>query len=400
MRTLLLAVLLVCATTALAETPPPGLPALVRVLVRTRDPAIHRDVLHGIQEALEGRRHVPMPEGWRAVAHRLTTSSDAEVRQRALALSVLFGDRQALEQMRELLVDRHAVRAVRQQALQVLLEARDPKLVAALQALAADPAMRREAIRALAAYGDKATPQVILRQYASFTADERADAIQALASRPTYASALLDALERGRVRRTDVSAFTVRQILALHDPQISARLTRLWGTIRPASQEKAALMGRYKKYLGSGALVGADPAHGRQLFVKTCASCHRLFGEGGDVGPELTGSQRANLDYILENVLDPSAVVAKDYQMTVIETKDGRVITGIIKAENDKSLTVQTQNEKIIVPKSEIESRTKSPLSMMPEGLWKDLSDEDVRDLVGYLASPHQVPLPHEAKGK
>jgi putative heme-binding domain-containing protein len=399
MRILPLAAVIFCSTAALAATPP-GLPALVRVLGRTHDPAVQRDVLRGIQEALEGRRHVPMPEGWQTVAHALTASPDAEVRQRALALSVLFGDRQALEQMRQLLADRHAALAVRQDALKVLLDARDPKLVAALQALVADPAMRREAIRSLAAYGDRQTPQIILKQYASFTPDEKTDAIHTLASRPAYARALLDALEKGVIRRTDVSAFTVRQVLAFHDPKVSARLTRLWGTIRPASQEKAALMARYKKYLGSGALVGADPSHGRQLFAKTCASCHKLFGEGGDVGPELTGSQRANLDYILENVLDPSAVVAKDYQMTVIETRDGRIITGIIKAENDKSLTVQTQNEKIIVPKNEIESRARSPLSMMPEGLWKDLSDEDVRDLVGYLASPHQVPLPHGAKGK
>jgi putative heme-binding domain-containing protein len=373
---------------------------LVRLLGRVEDAAVQRDVLRGIQEALEGRRQVPMPDGWPRVARKLAGSPDADVRQRALALSVLFGNRQALEQMRQLLVDRRAAVAPRQDALKALLDAKDARLVPALRALLADAAMRREALRALAAYGDKTTPQVILRHYRSFTAGEKADAIQTLSSRPAYAQALLDALETGRVRRTDVSAYTVRQLLAFHDAKISARLTRLWGTIRPASQEKAALMARYKKLLGSGALVGADPAHGRQLFVKTCASCHKLFGEGGDVGPELTGSQRANLDYVLENVLDPSAVVAKDYQMTVIGTKDGRVITGIIKAENDKSVTVQTQNEKIVLPKGEIESRAKSPLSMMPEGLWSNLSDDDVRDLVGYLASPSQVPLPKEGKGK
>ena len=123
------------------------------------------------------------------------------------------------------------------------------------------------------------------------------------------------------------------------------------------------------------------------------ASCHRFFGEGGDVGPELTGSQRANLDYILENILDPSALVASEYQVTVLTTKEGRVITGIIKQESDRAVTLQTQNEKITLPKNEIEDRQRLTVSMMPEGLLDPLGKDEVRDLVAYLASTRQVPL-------
>jgi putative heme-binding domain-containing protein len=108
----------------------------------------------------------------------------------------------------------------------------------------------------------------------------------------------------------------------------------------------------------------------------------------------LTGSQRANLDYVLENVLDPSAVVAKDYQVTVLELKDGRVLTGLVRQENDRTLTLQTQNDKVTMPKRDIESRTKSAASMMPEGMLDKLTNDEVRDLVAYLASPEQVPLP------
>ena len=137
---------------------------------------------------------------------------------------------------------------------------------------------------------------------------------------------------------------------------------------------------------------------GRALFGQHCATCHRLFGEGGQIGPELTGSQRANLDYVLENVLDPSAVVPADYQVTILQTKDGRVITGIIKTETDKVVSVQTQNELLQLPRNEIDERQKSPLSMMPEGLLATLKDEEVRDLVAYLASPEQVVLPKDGK--
>src|SRR5262249_37119914 len=129
-----------------------------------------------------------------------------------------------------------------------------------------------------------------------------------------------------------------------------------------------------------------------RVFAKTCAACHRLFDDGGAVGPDITGAQRNNLDYVLENLLDPSALVYGDYQVTTVETKDGRVLNGIVKREDDKAITLQTQKQAIVLPKDEIEHRVKSPLSLMPEGLLANLKDEEVRDLIGYLASPKQVP--------
>ncbi|HEV3258852.1 MAG TPA: PVC-type heme-binding CxxCH protein [Gemmataceae bacterium] len=375
-----------------------GLPSLVRLLGRVDDPATQRDVLRGVQDALEGRRQVAMPRGWPDVYQKLTGSSETEVRERALDLAVLFGDEQALASLRKTLIDPKAATAARQHALQTLLYKKKPDLVPLLQTLVSDRGLRGPAIRGLAAYGDDATPRVILRRYASLTDLEKSDAIQTLASRPVYALALLKAVERGRVSRRDLSAFTVRQIMGLKDKQVDDKLAQVWGTIRPASQEKAALMDKYRTLLTPDYLKQADRSRGRLVFAQTCASCHRLFGEGGDIGPELTGSQRANLDYVLDNVLDPSAIVPQDYQVTVVETKDGRVLTGIIKQENDKTVTVQTQNERVIVPSDEIETRTKSSISMMPEGLLAKLSNEEVRDLVAYLASPAQVPLPKKSR--
>src|SRR5205823_4414017 len=157
---------------------------------------------------------------------------------------------------------------------------------------------------------------------------------------------------------------------------------------------RAALTAKYKALLTPESLRTADLSKGRAVFVKNCATCHRLFGEGAKIGPELTGSQRANLDYVLENVLDPSAVVPKEYQVTVFELKSGRVLQGIITQETERAVTVQTQNEAVVVPKEEIETRTETKTSMMPEGLFDKLTNEEVRDLVAYLASLAQVPLP------
>jgi putative heme-binding domain-containing protein len=116
-----------------------------------------------------------------------------------------------------------------------------------------------------------------------------------------------------------------------------------------------------------------------------------LFGEGGKIGPDITGAQRTNLDYLLENLVDPSAAVAKDYQMETIATTGGRTITGLVVEESRTAITIQTVNEKLVVPADEIEERATSQVSLMPDGLLEKLTAEQVRDLIGYLSGTAPV---------
>ena len=182
---------------------------------------------------------------------------------------------------------------------------------------------------------------MILKTYPTFTDAEKEDAVQTLAARPVWALELLDAIEKGTVPRRDVSAFIARQMQGLKDKRVVERLDKVWGKIQPASAQRMALTAKYKAILTDDALAKADPSKGRQMFVKNCASCHKLYDAGGDVGPALTGAQRSNLDYILENVLDPSAVVPNDYKVNVIQLLNGRLINGIVKSETDKAITVR-----------------------------------------------------------
>jgi putative heme-binding domain-containing protein len=186
----------------------------------------------------------------------------------------------------------------------------------------------------------------------------------------------------------------IRQLQSLDDKTVSGRLAKVWGEVRPASADKQQRIGQFKERLSEGTLKLADLAHGRAVYAKTCASCHKLFDEGGRVGPELAGSQRTSLDYLLDNVLDPSAIVPREYRAHVLRLADGRVVQGVIVEETPQIVVVQTPNETVRVPAGDIETRKESGLSMMPEGLLDRMSAEEVRDLVGYLASPQQVPLP------
>jgi putative membrane-bound dehydrogenase-like protein len=376
---------------SLADT---DLPSLVKVLSQAEG-EVRLDVLKGMHDALHGRRNVAMPKEWNAVSREMQNSS-GEVRELTLRLGLIFGDPEALAVLRKTVADTSAATAARQSALQALVQLPDQELPPVLHSLLTDRAVRGAALRGLAAYKDDKTPRLILEHYKSFTDAEKADAVTTLASRLVYARALVEALEKGPVSRNDLDAFTVRQLLGYKDKDLSERLTKVWGTIRPPAEEKKTLIARYKKMLTPEYVKAADLSRGRSLFNRNCASCHFLFDSGAKIGPELTGGQRANLDYILENVIDPSAVVARDYQVSVVVTKSGRVVNGIVKREDDRTLVLQTPNDVVTVPKTEIEERKVSPLSLMPEGILTKLKDDEVRDLIAYLASPKQVPLPRD----
>lgn len=375
------------------QAPAQGLNTIVELLGKLDDPVAQADVLRGMAEALKGRREVPMPHGWHELYGKLQKSPSPEVRNTAAGLAIVFGDADAVAALRLRVSDVKADTAGRIEAIAALAEAHDGPLGKILLALLDDPALRGAAVRTLAGYSENGTAEAILGRYGKFTEAERKDAISTLSSRKAWGVALLDAVESGKIPHADVSAFTVRQLSGLHDAALDKRIQKFFGTVRPPAKDKAALISLYKRTFRPDMLAKANLSNGRAIFNKTCAPCHTLFDSGGHVGPELTGSQRANIDYVLENVVDPSAVVAKDYFMTVIETNDGRTITGIIKQETDKSLTIRDTTQDLTLLKTDIKRQKTSAISMMPEGLLEGLSTADARDLIGYLASPVQVPM-------
>lgn len=369
------------------------LAALVQLLL-TADQPLTAATLLGMHTALQARRQVAMPKGWESVYDRLAASQDPEIRKRAMLLALVFGDQHARNMLRDLVADSQADPTARVQAIEALVQAKAPDLAPLLHGLLDSEPVRVAALRALAAIDHDGTPAAILERYGRLDAASRQEALATLSARARFAVALVDAIEAGTVPRPDVSAFHIQQLQNLKSEDLQKRLASVWGVARPTAADRVALIAQFKQQLTPDKLAQADVGHGRAVFARTCAACHTLFDAGGKIGPELTGAQRSNLDYVLSNALDPSAVVARDYQMTLVQTSDGRVLSGIIKREDDFSLEVQSATELVVVPKGEIESRQSTSSSMMPEGLLLSLSSDEVRDLVAYLASPHQVPLP------
>ena len=371
------------------------LPAVVAALGSTTDVELQREILTQMMASFEGRVDIPMPESWKTTYDALLKSDQQEIRDRANQLAVLFGDQRVFPPMRSLLGDANQELARRQQALSVLVKGQDKAAVAVLQtdAVLGNADLQAAAVRALATLGNDSTPALLLERYGKFPNELQMDVVSTLVSRPVWTKLLLTKIAEGTVPSRDLHAFHVRQIVTFNDSTLNEMLKKHWGEIRESSADRKAQAAALKKDLGPKVIAKANLENGRRVYSKTCQNCHRLFGTGGQIGPDITGSNRANLDYLLENVLDPSAVVGRDYQVTVVALQNGQVIQGLLKQETDSALTIQTINDKVVVPKSEIEERTLSNVSMMPERQLETLTKDEVRDLVAYLASPGQVVL-------
>ena len=391
MKSLALALLLVsaAASTRAADT----LGSLVRLLAETRDPQVQLDVLRGLRDATQGRSRLAMPAGWSAVETSLAASSNPEVRSLGRTLGLTFGSPTALEALRNLLRDPQADPGQRQEALRALAGIRDATLPATLQGLLREPSMRGAAVRGLAGFDDPNTPAALLGVYASLAGTERRDALNTLASRPAYATPLLAAVEAGKVPSKDLTAEVIRQLRNLKDEAVLATLTRVYGAVREVAADKQAEIDRYRRIWGAGGSTPGDAIRGRTVYAKVCQQCHTLFDAGGKVGPDLTGSNRNDLDYVLQNILDPNAVIPNEYRASTIDLKDGRVLTGIVKQQDDRTLVVATANETLTLARSDVSEIVQGQLSMMPEGLLQPLADQDFRDLIYYLGRTGQTPL-------
>jgi len=375
-------------------------------------------------DGLRGRTGLTAPKEWEGAFANfdelIERRPDAKERAGELldlrtALAVAFGDQRVFPQLRAQVADTSLPVERRQAALQTLAAGRDVALGGLLFNLLDDPALRLSAIRGVGflpttqetkeparRQDGEAAATALLSRYAVFSPEEKSAAINALATRAVWASALLDAVKDGGINRAEVPSFVARQIADFKDEALTAKLEAVWGKVGGAAlgPEMAKMAeeehAKWKKLLTPDFLKGANRSAGRALYATSCGQCHVLFGQGGNIGPDLTGSNRANLEYLLENVTNPNALIGADYELHVLALKDGRSVAGMIRKATDSALTVQTITAEEVVAKADIAEQNKPGLSMMPMGLFTALTNEQVRDLVGYLASPAQVPLPGE----
>ena len=363
-------------------------------LLSNTDLALRLQLLEGVRDGLKslGRNAVTKPKNWDEAFAAIDAAKDAKLNDYIAQIGQLFGDAKAAEAQLAVLKDTAAPIERRRQILTAFARDAYAAALPVVLSLLDEPAVRRDAIRALASFDDPQVAATLINRYAKFSAAEKAEVVSTLSARRSTASALVAELKKNTIPKTDVTAFDARQLYRVLGPSF----VEFWGPITQLASDKQAEMAKYKAMLTDPVIAKANTGHGRAIFERTCIACHMLYGAGGIVGPDLTGSNRANLDYILSQILNPSEVMQESYQLVIVTTRDGRTLSGTVAAEDNQQLTLRLVGQDSIITKSEILSREKSPISMMPEGLLKTLKDDEVRDLIAYLRTTAQVPLPKQ----
>lgn len=342
-------------------------------------------ILEGMLSGMEGRTDLKMPESWKKTEEKLLASPQS--RDLTLAISELFGDVEATQRAFANLENKSLSLDLRKKALQTLASQQRHDLIGKLPLLLEDQGLRLEAIRAVAAFDQDNLGRTLIEKYPTFNPEEKTEAVLALSSRPRYGNMLTREIREGRIPKREIPANVARQLLRV----VGSGFVEVWGPIEQVPHDEAAYE-KYRNILTAESLAAADLKAGKALFRQSCGSCHKMFGEGGDLGPDLTGSNRTDVDYILLNVLEPSAEIQDDYKMVVITTRDGRTYTGNIIAENQRQVTLRVVGQDpIIINKSGIQNREITPVSMMPPGLFEHLSEKEIVNLVGYLQTQRKI---------
>ena len=383
-----------------AAVDPALLPPLVARLADDADPDLAKLIIGELRRGAEQWGKTEAPPRWADVVRRYGESDDAQVREQVRFLSITFGDASIFPVLRQTARDGEQPPAARREALTALAQGRDEQLLGLCLDLLDAPQLRADAMPLLARFDSDEIAAAVIGRYGDWPDSHRRAAIDLLISRPRLAHQLLDSIESGdAIPPTDLTAVHVGRIRGLGDESLLERLGEIWGTVRPTSEAIREEIDRLSGELSAETLAEADPSLGRALYAKSCGQCHTLFGQGGNLGPDLTGADRGNVRYWLENILDPNAVVGKDYQTVSVLTEDGRVVTGLLRQETDVAVVLEDAEKRVTIPRGEIEQMRPNDQSLMPEGLLQGLRDTEIAGLVAYLRSPGQVPLPGQVPG-
>jgi putative membrane-bound dehydrogenase-like protein len=382
----------------LAENSDAGLRACAWLL-DTAPGAAEVDLLvKGMDLALEGRQLAQVPAVLEKQIDKLRAERPDDLKRLRLALRL--GSAPAYADALKRVSDPKTPEGTRLSLVEVLGQAGRAECVPALLTLfeqaKGDP-LRKALLAALQPYTDTRIGESLLRHYPKLSADLRGRAQALLASRPASARALVQAVEAGHISAKEIGLDPVRQLAQHKDKELLKLVEKYWGRVGAATAgEKVTRI----RYIATALTRGkGDPAAGVALFDKHCASCHTLFGRGTKLGPDLTTADRKNREWLLLNVVDPSAVVRLEYAAYNVVTADGRVLSGLIAEATPQAVTlVDAKNERTVLPRDQIDQMNPSPTSLMPEKLLDTLSDQELRDLFSYIQS--DAPPPQAKQGQ
>lgn len=367
---------------------PADLASATQLLKLAPSAALAKPLLNGFTEGLRGRSLTDLPSKLTDIVAQYRS----RLGENTLSLALRRGNEQAQEQVILRMKDPQTDFQELQEYVQIAREVHLPKMVPALLELVknnqSSPAIRQGALLALSRYPDPEIGRQVADWYPDRLRAERdvRDAAQdLLTSRPEWAACLLEKIRDTRqVAAEDLPREKVQQLLLLSDEAIRRQVLEVWPDAQPLSaEEKTASIARIR------AVVNRQPGQaeiGKALFARSCGSCHRLFDQGGTLGPELTGYERKNLDYLLLHIVDPGADIREGYVNFSLTTTSGQHLSGLIDDDTGQQVRLRSLSGTVSTfSREQIQQLRALPVSPMPERLLDPLSEEELQHLFAYL---------------
>ncbi len=358
--------------------------------------------LDGLIEGYRGRTQ--SPGAWTtAFLEKMTQHGDGAVVGRARQLGTMWGDLVAVEKSIQVAMDTQSSEEARVSALGSLRGQKSDivrdGLIRVLKSRTPEK-VRLEVLRSLSEVGGDPVAPAILSQWENFTPTVRRTAAEVMSSRTGWALPFLAAVQAKRVAIADIPPTVIRALSTGKDEAVRAKALQVIGRFHETNADKMKVIAEKKALILTPHEV--DFKAGHEIAQKLCLSCHKLYGEGGEVGPDLTGVGRSSLDALLSNVIDPNQIIGHGYENVEVETKDGRVVSGRMVENSDSRVRLLAAGPKEeIVGKAEIASLRVSEISVMPEGL-EQMPDADFRNLIWFILNPPKEgkPISIELKDK
>lgn len=346
-------------------------------------------LLSAVMEAFKGRKIENMPENLRRAISQAGSKSDLGAIGARLRLGAGTQDDFA-SAIQLVLTEEVKLKPQRIEMLKALGDSGSRDSVEPLLKVARSSqwhSVRRTALQALQNYDEPSIGRTIVSAYDELPSDQgvRPTALEVLSRRAPWAGEMLQAVESGKISKADVPFEVVQRLRLYREANINTAVQKLWGEARQTPKEKQERIGAIAKLLASGK---GNALEGKNVFNSTCATCHKLHAQGQTIGPDLTGYERDNLDFLLLAIVDPNAGIREEYTNFELETSDGLLLTGFVTERAAQSVTIEdSQQGRTTVPKDKIKSLQASSVSRMPEGLLDSLSEQQIRDLFAYLQS-------------
>ncbi len=225
----------------------------------------------------------------------------------------------------------------------------------------------------------------VLSAYPRLSAELKAKAVNLLTHRTSWTKSLLDSIAAKQLPTTVLNVTQLRKLQQSRDPDVLARVKAVWGTIRDRRDPKHERVAVDIRSLVRK--TPGDPVAGQAVFKRVCSLCHKIYGEGQDVGPDLTSNGRNDFDQLISNVFDPSLVIGPGYQATTLATTEGRILTGLLVENGDDRVVLKLQGGKSeTIQRSQVDEMKTSELSLMPDSFESQLNRQEIVDLCAFLS--------------